>query len=496
MKAYILATGHAPRIRGLTESRCAPMLPLLDRPFLQHIIERLVSNDITDISFLLSGFPEQVETFFSDGTRWGAAFEYHLVRNPEQPLTTLKALLENRTEPVLLLWADRLPVHHSFHPPAGRNCAIHIWRDLPEHSAQFAGTAVIPAGELTKLNDRITIAELEQHLLELSREHALTVSKPLYWQSYSDILQSAHQIMDGSIENLMISGRPVNDNEKVWLARNVVIHPTAAITPPIYIGEGTRIEEGVSIGPYAAVGPNCVLDSRSTVTDSIILRDSYIGERLEINRNIIFNKKLVNVNFDSVTDIPDNFILGNMTQGSFSDSAHKLLTRFTALLLLIPGLPILLLTWLALRFSRRGGAKIVTQEFIELPAPNAPLLWKHRKLYRFLHEPSLLLTEGARRRREFLLKVIPGLISVAAGSLHFAGVPPRKADEIEALPADWRELYLGSHAGIISEPAVVYGHYKSADEAYATEAYYAVQSSFRYDCRLIWRYFTKLFTEK
>ena len=52
------------------------MLPLVDRPFVQHIIEFLVAGGIKRLDFVLGHLPDEVEARFGDGSRWGIRLTY------------------------------------------------------------------------------------------------------------------------------------------------------------------------------------------------------------------------------------------------------------------------------------------------------------------------------------------------------------------------------------------------------------------------------------
>ena len=69
--------------------QCSPLIPLVDRPFLQHVVEGLIDGGIKRIEFLVSGPADQIESHFEDGSRWGAKFEYRDVselRSPYAPI--------------------------------------------------------------------------------------------------------------------------------------------------------------------------------------------------------------------------------------------------------------------------------------------------------------------------------------------------------------------------------------------------------------------------
>src|SRR5438552_394640 len=109
MMGVVIATGHSPELAPLTERIPAPIIPLVDRPFLQHVIEYLVDQGVSSFGFVLSHLPEQIEEFLGDGKRWGSTFRYFLAREPDRPYKTLlSAGLDQEPGPIIMVHADRL----------------------------------------------------------------------------------------------------------------------------------------------------------------------------------------------------------------------------------------------------------------------------------------------------------------------------------------------------------------------------------------------------
>ena len=110
MIAVIVATGLCSGMEPLSERYPIPLLPLVDRPFIQHVVEFLVEGGITRFEFVLCHLPEKIERLLGDGSRWGSEFKFHLTRDPERPYEALKTMsFDNDAGPVLLAHADRLP---------------------------------------------------------------------------------------------------------------------------------------------------------------------------------------------------------------------------------------------------------------------------------------------------------------------------------------------------------------------------------------------------
>jgi lipopolysaccharide/colanic/teichoic acid biosynthesis glycosyltransferase len=84
--------------------------------------------------------------------------------------------------------------------------------------------------------------------------------------------------------------------------------------------------------------------------------------------------------------------------------------------------------------------------------------------------------------------------------MHFVGVMPRTLNDVQALPSDWKKLYLQSKAGLITLSQLEEGPHPSMDGLYAADAYYTVHMSWRSDCIICLRWIKKkicgLFSKK
>ncbi len=76
MKAVLMAGGFGTRIQPLTINLPKPMIPLVNRPIMLHIIELLKKHGINDLILLLYHQPEVVKNFFGDGSEFGVHITY------------------------------------------------------------------------------------------------------------------------------------------------------------------------------------------------------------------------------------------------------------------------------------------------------------------------------------------------------------------------------------------------------------------------------------
>ena len=76
MRALVLAAGEGQRLRPLTADRPKPMLPVGERPLLEHIILLLKKHGIEEIAINLHYQPWAIVSHFGQGERWGVHIRY------------------------------------------------------------------------------------------------------------------------------------------------------------------------------------------------------------------------------------------------------------------------------------------------------------------------------------------------------------------------------------------------------------------------------------
>jgi NDP-sugar pyrophosphorylase family protein len=446
MVAILIATGQNPAFHGLDEYLPVPLLPLADRPFLQHVIEALVRHGVRRIEFVLSHLPEKIEARFGDGARWGCSFHYHLSPSAGDALRVAAGIAAGEKDDVLLASATSLPSFDITLLPAGAQIF---------HRGVWTGwTRLIPGAPLSQATA------------------AYKVDVCLSIESGDDFLRAQRAALDGAFDGLMIAGRIADPH--VWISRNVTLHPTAVITPPVYFGENCRVGKGAQIGPSAVIGANCIIDEQSIVVNSMVTPGTYIGEALELDSVIVDRNRLVNLRLGTSVLISETFLLGSLLERRRGRVWQRLRDRLIALFLLFFLWPLLLGVFLYLRIAGRG--RFAVRHGIDIPADDNPSSWRSVEVIRFDTEDF--------RSGEFLYTFLPGLLSVLKGDVFLVGVQPRSRREIESLPPDWKSLYLTSKAGLITEARVMFGPHGSEDEIYTGETFYSATESASHDLKL------------
>src|SRR5207247_2569163 len=85
VKAVIMAGGEGSRLRPLTSNQPKPMMPLVNRPMMEHVVGLLKRHGFDDIVMTLAFMPNAIRTYFDDGSEFGVRMVY---ATEEQPLGT------------------------------------------------------------------------------------------------------------------------------------------------------------------------------------------------------------------------------------------------------------------------------------------------------------------------------------------------------------------------------------------------------------------------
>jgi mannose-1-phosphate guanylyltransferase len=108
MQAVILAGGLGTRLRPYTFFVPKPMLPLGDKPLMEHIIGQLTKAGIEDVIVTVSYLRKSIEDYFKDGEEWGVHIEYARTPKPMGTAGQLKTVERLVKGSFVVLYGDSL----------------------------------------------------------------------------------------------------------------------------------------------------------------------------------------------------------------------------------------------------------------------------------------------------------------------------------------------------------------------------------------------------
>ncbi len=340
MKAVILAAGEGNRMRPLTATRPKVMLPIANKPIMEHLLIEAREAGIKEFILIVGYCDQQVRDYFGKGERLGVDISYceqrkqlgtadalkmvesrldgnFLVMNGDvvvkrddigrlvhnQNITTLSVIevKDPRGLGMVELKKDRVVriYEKTVKPPTSMaNAGLYLF--TPDIHEAIARTPKSPRGEY-ELTDSL------QLLMEAGQEIACQEIKDWIDLSYPWDLLSANESLLAGLEPSKQGKVEANVtiNGPVAIGKKTVIRSGAYINGPVIIGEGCEIGPNCFIRPSTSIGDFCHIGAAVEVKNSIIMKgtkiphhnyvgDSVIGEQC----NLGAGTKIANLRLD------------------------------------------------------------------------------------------------------------------------------------------------------------------------------------------------------
>jgi len=125
--------------------------------------------------------------------------------------------------------------------------------------------------------------------------------------------------------NLRPVGTEVGDG--IWFGSGVEVDDSCVISGPAFVGSGTHIAACTSISGGSAVERNCEIDCGTTVDQSWILQETYVGLGLTVRGSIVSNQKMFNLDRKTELAINDPRLIRATKSFSLSGAGSMLLNK-------------------------------------------------------------------------------------------------------------------------------------------------------------------------
>jgi mannose-1-phosphate guanylyltransferase / phosphomannomutase len=320
MKAVVMAGGEGSRLRPLTVTRPKPMVPIVGRPVMEHILNLLKAHGITDVVVTVQYMASAIEDYFGDGNQFGMHISYS---REEVPLGTAgsvknaEALLD---EPFLVISGDALT-------------DFNLSEIIKYHQDRKALATLTLAHVANPLEYGVIITNEEGHIAQF-------LEKPSWGEVFSDTINTGIYVLDPVIFSYFEGNKPFDfsqdlfpmmlekgdpmygfvasgywcdvgnlaeymranadvlqnsvkvdltgtNNGGIWTEDGVEIAQDAQIYAPVWLGHDCRIKSGVIIHGPSTIGHYTIVDDRAQIDRSVVWNNSYIGERAELRGALV-----------------------------------------------------------------------------------------------------------------------------------------------------------------------------------------------------------------
>src|SRR5205814_2842005 len=108
MKAVVMAGGEGTRLRPLTSNQPKPMVPIVGKPCMEHILELLRDHGFQEILVTVAFLPQAIRSYFGDGSSLGLEIEYSVEEIPLGTAGSVRLASGRLEETTLVISGDAL----------------------------------------------------------------------------------------------------------------------------------------------------------------------------------------------------------------------------------------------------------------------------------------------------------------------------------------------------------------------------------------------------
>lgn len=343
MKAMILAAGKGTRVRPITYTIPKPLIPILQKPVMEFLLELLRQHGFDQIMVNVSHLAHEIEGYFRDGQRFGVNIGYSfegrivegkLVGEALGSAGGIKKIQDFNTffdDTFVVMCGDALidldlTKALEYHRQHGAIATV-VTKSVPKEDVSSYGVVVTdPDGRIksfqekpsveealsTEINTGIYIfepeiidyippnqkydigGELFPKLVEMKAPF-YAVSMDFEWVDIGkvpDYWRAIRGVLLGEVKNVKIPGKEVAPG--IYTGLNVAVNwDKVNIKGPVYIGGMTKIEDGATIIGPSMIGPNCWICNGATVDNSVIFEYSRIGAGACLVDKLVFGRYCV-----------------------------------------------------------------------------------------------------------------------------------------------------------------------------------------------------------
>ncbi len=325
VKAVVMAGGEGTRLRPMTASQPKPMLPVVNRPIMEHVLRLVKRHGFAETVVTVQFLASLVRNYFGDGEDVGMRLQY---ATEEEPLGTAGSVKNAQDalhdEPFLVISGDALTdldlselvkfhqrndalvtVALSRKPNplefgiviTGEDGRIQRFLEKPSWGQVFSDTvntgiyvmqpevlAEVPDGEVADWS-----GDVFPRLLDRGAPLYGWVGDG-YWEDVGTLesyLAAQADVLSGRVA-ADIDGFEVSPG--VWVGEGAEVDPEAELSGPLVIGEYAKVEAGATLREYTVIGSNVVVKEGAFLHRAVLHSNVYVGQGVTL-RGCVIGKK-------------------------------------------------------------------------------------------------------------------------------------------------------------------------------------------------------------
>ncbi|MGH9077625.1 MAG: sugar phosphate nucleotidyltransferase [Acidimicrobiales bacterium] len=316
-----MAGGEGTRLRPLTSNQPKPMMPLVNRPMMEHVVGLLKKHGFDQIVVTVAFRANAIRTYFGNGAEFGVRMVYATEETPLGTAGSVRNAMEELGEPFLVISGDvvtdiDLAAAVTFHEQ--RDATATVALKSVDNPLEFGMVITGADGAVERFLEKPTWGEvfsdtintgiyvLSPRIFEwIDPDVAVDFSSDVfprlldegqpvyghvaagYWEDVGtlDAYVKAHQdVLDGRVD-VDIPGFRLGDG--IWLGEGSEVDPGADVRGPVVVGDYAKVEAGAVLAPYSILGSNVRVGADSFVERSVIHDNVYLGRGVRVRGAIV-----------------------------------------------------------------------------------------------------------------------------------------------------------------------------------------------------------------
>ncbi len=289
---------------------CPYMIPFLSKPLIEFYIDFCCLSKVTEILIIQENFNDELLDFLSDGSKWGV----NITSGIAGQTSRLKEILIRNS---------KFPTNSPF---------------------LFFDGFFFPLYDKNK-----SLVDFFPHPLPLSRislqNSPLPVKLPVFEEIQLDSILRFFNfnmlLLSKFTDQLLMKGYKAEPG--VFMGMNNVATRLSRLVPPFISGDDVQVNDQAQLGPAAIVGDTCIIDSRSTISNSIVLDKTYVGADLILHKKIIYRNSIIDPIGGFMVSFTDSSFSSKLEGNLVSQWARQCVTSIFAAVFIFCITPFLLL---------------------------------------------------------------------------------------------------------------------------------------------------------
>jgi mannose-1-phosphate guanylyltransferase/phosphomannomutase len=321
VKAVVMAGGEGTRLRPLTSNQPKPMVPIVGKPCMEHILELLKEHGLEDVIVTLAFMPQAIRSYFGSGDNLGVEIEYSVEESPLGTAGSVRLASDRLDETFLVISGDALcdvDLTDVIRFHRERQAAVTIGLKSVENPLEFGIVVTDEDGRIERflekpswsqvfsdtINTGIYVIEPEalSHVptdrpYDFSKELfplLLEMGRPLYgyvfegyWQDIGNLDQFRQANFDALDERVRLNIPGIRLRGNIWVGEGVEVDDLDAIEAPAALGNYCRVAPDATVGAYSVLGASVTLLERARTERSVIDAATHIGRSARVEGAVV-----------------------------------------------------------------------------------------------------------------------------------------------------------------------------------------------------------------